>query len=35
MPFRYVALLLETFNNVVQYQYAGNPHLVYAIVRRR
>jgi len=31
----YVALLLEVFNNVVQYQYAGNPHLVYAIVRRK
>jgi len=31
----YVSLLLEVFNNVVQYQYAGNPHLVYAIVRRR
>ena len=25
----YVSLLLETFNNMVQYQYAGNPHLVY------
>ena len=31
----YVALLLEIFNNVIQYQYGGNPHLVYAVVRRR
>lgn len=28
-------VLLEIFNNVIQYQYAGNPHLIYAIVRRR
>lgn len=31
----YVALLLEIFNNIIQYQYGGNPHLVYAIVRRK
>uniref|UniRef100_A0A7S3JVS4 HID1 domain-containing protein n=1 Tax=Aureoumbra lagunensis TaxID=44058 RepID=A0A7S3JVS4_9STRA len=31
----YVALLLEIFNNVIQYQYGGNPHLIYAIVRRK
>jgi hypothetical protein len=31
----YVALLLEVMNNLVQYQYSGNPHIVYAIVRRR
>jgi len=31
----YVAMLLETFNNIVQYQYEGNANLVYAIVRRR
>jgi hypothetical protein len=31
----YVALLLEVMNNLVQYQYAGNAHLVYAIIRRR
>lgn len=31
----YVALLLETFNNLVQYQYEGNGNLIYAIVRRR
>ena len=30
----HVARLLELFNNVVQYQYAGNPHLVYALVKR-
>ena len=31
----YVSLLLELFNNVIQYQYGGNAHLVYAIVRRK
>jgi len=31
----YVALLLEIFNNVVQYQYTGNPQLIYAIIRRK
>lgn len=31
----YVSLLLEIFNNIVQYQYGGNAHLVYAIVRRK
>lgn len=31
----HVALLLEIFNNIIQYQYHGNPHLVYAIVRRK
>ncbi|CAM9755362.1 unnamed protein product [Chrysoparadoxa australica] len=31
----YVLLLVESFNNVIQYQYTGNPHLTYAIVRRR
>jgi hypothetical protein len=31
----YVALLLEIFNNVIQYQYTGNPHLIYSIVRRQ
>lgn len=31
----YVALLLETFNNIVQYQYEGNGNLIYAIVRRK
>lgn len=31
----YVSLLLETFNNVIQYQYEGNANLVYAIVKRK
>jgi hypothetical protein len=33
--FRHLALLLEVFNNIVQYQCHGNAHLVYAIVRRK
>lgn len=33
--YRHLALLLEIFNNVVQYQFHGNPHLVYAIIRRK
>jgi hypothetical protein len=33
--YRHLALLLEVFNNIVQYQYHGNAHLVYAIVRRK
>lgn len=32
---RHLALLLEVFNNVVQYQFTGNQHLVYAIIRRK
>ena len=32
---RHLALLLEVFNNVIQYQYNGNQHLVYAIVRKK
>jgi len=31
----YVAMLLETLNNIVQYQYEGNVNIVYAIVRRK
>lgn len=31
----YVAMLLETFNNIVQYQYEGNVNVVYAIVKRK
>jgi hypothetical protein len=31
---QFVHLLLETFNNLVQYQYEGNPHIVYSIMRR-
>jgi len=30
---RFVFFLLETFNNVIQYQYQGNHHLVYAMIR--
>jgi Dyggve-Melchior-Clausen syndrome protein len=30
----YVSLILETLNNIVQYQYEGNVNIVYAIVRR-
>jgi hypothetical protein len=33
--YRHLALLLEVFNNILQYQYHGNAHLVYAIVRRK
>jgi len=33
--YRHIALLLEIFNNIIQYQYTGNQHLVYAIVRRK
>ena len=31
----YVAMILETFNNIVQYQYEGNGNLVYALIRRK
>ena len=31
----YVGMLLESFNNIVQYQYEGNANLVYSIVRRK
>lgn len=33
--YKHLALLLEIFNNIIQYQYNGNQHLVYAIVRRK
>lgn len=33
--YRHLSLLLEVFNNIIQYQYHGNSHLVYAIVRRK
>ena len=33
--FNHLALLLEVFNNVIQYQYQGSQHLVYAIIRRK
>jgi len=29
---RYVQFLLETFNNLIQYQYAGNAAIVYSVV---
>lgn len=32
---RHLALLLEVFNNIVQYQFTGNHHLVYALIRRK
>jgi hypothetical protein len=31
----YVGLLLETFNNIIQYQYEGNGNLIYSIIRRK
>lgn len=33
--YTYVMLLLETINNIVQYQYEGHSCLIYAIIRRR
>mmetsp|Transcript_12112 Transcript_12112/g.18396 ORF Transcript_12112/g.18396 Transcript_12112/m.18396 type:complete len:835 (+) Transcript_12112:156-2660(+) len=33
--FNHLALLLEVFNNVIQYQYHGSQHLVYAIIRKK
>lgn len=33
--YKHLAMLLEIFNNIIQYQYNGNQHLVYAIVRRK
>eukprot|EP00794_Sanderia_malayensis_P008932 gene8932-9884_t len=30
-----VFFLLETFNNIIQYQFDGNAHLVYAVIRKR
>eukprot|EP00285_Hemiselmis_virescens_P014139 CAMPEP_0173379844 /NCGR_PEP_ID=MMETSP1356-20130122/2652_1 /TAXON_ID=77927 ORGANISM="Hemiselmis virescens, Strain PCC157" /NCGR_SAMPLE_ID=MMETSP1356 /ASSEMBLY_ACC=CAM_ASM_000847 /LENGTH=563 /DNA_ID=CAMNT_0014333261 /DNA_START=61 /DNA_END=1749 /DNA_ORIENTATION=+ len=34
MP-RYLVFLLEIFNNAIQYQYEGNPHLTYQVLRRK
>ncbi|XXQ30547.1 Dymeclin [Plasmodiophora brassicae] len=31
---QYLLLLIEAFNNVLQYQYSGNPRLVYAMTRK-
>ena len=33
--YRHLVLLLEVFNNVLQYQFNGNEHLVYSIIRRK
>jgi len=33
--YRCCFFLLESFNNILQYQYAGNKHLVYAIIRNK
>jgi hypothetical protein len=33
--YRYSFFLLETFNNILQYQYAGNSNLVYAIIKNK
>lgn len=33
--FNHLALLIEVFNNVIQYQYHGSQHLIYAIIRRK
>ena len=32
---QYVFFLMDIFNNIIQYQYAGNAHLIYAIIRRK
>ena len=32
---QYVFFLLDIFNNIIQYQYNGNSHLIYAMVRRK
>lgn len=33
--YHHLAQLLEIFNNIIQYQYHDNQHLVYAIIRRK
>jgi hypothetical protein len=33
--YQFVVQLVDTFNNIVQYQYEGNTHVVYSLVRRR
>ena len=33
--YKQLSLLLEVFNNMIQYQYTGNQHLVYALIRRK
>ena len=32
---QYVFFLMDIFNNIIQYQYGGNAHLIYAIIRLR
>jgi hypothetical protein len=32
---RYLVFCIEVFNNVIQYQYEGNPHFIYQILRRK
>jgi len=32
---RYLVFTLEIFNNIIQYQYEGNPHFIYQILRRK
>eukprot|EP00941_MAST-03F_sp_MAST-3F-sp1_P002436 g2436.t1 len=32
---QYLLFLIDIFNNLIQYQYEGNLHLIYAIVRRK
>jgi hypothetical protein len=33
--YQYVYLLIELFNNVIQYQYEGNVQLIYSILRKK
>mmetsp|Transcript_7900 Transcript_7900/g.11282 ORF Transcript_7900/g.11282 Transcript_7900/m.11282 type:complete len:871 (-) Transcript_7900:36-2648(-) len=33
--YKHLSLLLEVFNNIIQYQYHDSQHLVYAILRRK
>jgi hypothetical protein len=33
--YQHLAQILEIFNNIIQYQYHDNQHLVYAIIRRK
>lgn len=33
--YKHLSLVLEVFNNMIQYQYTGNQHLVYALIRRK
>jgi len=35
LAYKNLSLLLEVFNNMIQYQYTGNQHLVYALIRRK